>query len=318
MKKTEKKETHKKASFGNTLTMSENFRRYKCIYLMLVPVLLYYIIFKYIPLGGLIISFQDYKPLKGFLESDFVGFKHFIDFLTGPYSVRTITNTLMISVYQLIFGFPAPIILALLLNEIKYEKFKSINQTISYLPHFVSAVVVAGLLIDFVKSDGIITTVVCKLTGMEPMSLLSKPEFFRPLYVSMTMWQQMGWSSIIYLATLSNADPTLYEAASLDGAGRFRKIWHITIPVLVPIITIQLIMRMGQMMTQGFETVLLLQNPLTYDTSDIVSTYVYRRGLGNMEYSFATAVDLFNSIVNIILLCSANWFSKKVSEESLW
>ncbi len=308
----------KKEFFGNSLSWKENFKRYKYIYILLIPVLAYYIIFKYIPMGGLIIAFQDYKPLLGYFGSAFVGFQNFIDYLTGPYSLRTIGNTLMINIYQLLIGFPAPIIFALLLNELKWKKFKAVNQTLSYLPHFVSAVVVAGLLTDFLMSDGFITTIVCFFTGQEAANLLANPDYFRLIYTLMGIWKGIGWGSIIYLATLSNADPTLYEAATIDGAGRIKQIIHITIPVLIPIIAIQLIMRVGSMMSEGYETILLLQNSFNMYTSDIISTYVYRRGIEELAYSYAAAVDLFNSVVNITLLCFANWFSKRYVKESLW
>ncbi len=300
------------------LPWKQDFIKYKYIYIMLLPVVLYYVVFAYIPIGGLVMAFQDYKPLKGFWESDFVGLENFVDYLTGPYALRTIRNTILINVYQILLGFPVPIILALLLNEVKHKKFKAINQTISYMPHFISAVVVAGLVIDFTKSDGLIPVIISFITGLPPENLLASPDHFRLIYTVMGIWKSAGWGTIIYLATLANADPALYEAATLDGAGRFKQIWHITLPVLVPIITIQLIMRIGSLMSEGYETMLLLQNGLNLETSDIISTYVYRRGLENMEYGFATAVGLFNSIVNISLLWFANWFSRKFVNESLW
>ncbi len=299
------------------VSWKEDILNNKYIYLMLLPVVIYYAVFHYVPMGGLIIAFQDYNPMKGFSESEYVGFLHFIDYLTGPYAWRTISNTILLNVYALVFGFPAPIILALLLNEVKNKKFKAVNQTVSYMPHFISFVVVGGLVVTFVKSDGLVTDLLV-LFGFERENLLSNPDYFRMIYTITNIWKNIGWSSIIYLATLSNSDPTLYEAASIDGAGRFNQLWHITLPVLIPIITIQLIMRIGNLLSQGFELVLLLYNPLTYETADIISTYVYRRGIEEMDYSFGAAVGMFNSIVNVSLLVFANWFSKRFVKESLW
>ncbi|MCI8623708.1 MAG: sugar ABC transporter permease [Provencibacterium sp.] len=303
-----------KGKGGSSESWAKDFSRNRYIYIMMIPVILYYILFHYVPMGGLVIAFQDYTPMKGFLGSSFVGFKHFADYLTGPYAQRTIVNTVMINLYQLVLGFPAPIILALLLNEVKFKRYKAVNQTISYMPHFVSVVVVAGLIINFVKSDGIVT----QLLGMTGTNLLAKPEYYRMVYTLSGIWKNVGWGSIIYLATLSNADPNLYEAAALDGAGRFKQLLHVTLPTLVPIITIQLIMRMGNMMSEGYEKTLLIYNPLIYEKADIISSYVYRRGLENMEYSFASAVGMFNSLVNLMLLWFANWFSKTFVKESLW
>ncbi|MCL2834286.1 MAG: ABC transporter permease subunit [Treponema sp.] len=287
------------------------------VYIMAIPVILYYLIFRYIPMGGVIIAFQAYLPIKGFFHSPWVGFKQFIDFLTGPYAWRTIRNTLLINVYQILYGFPAPIILALLLNEITGGFFKKTVQTLSYLPHFISIMVVCGLLKDFSRTTGLFNDI-AGLFGSEPISFLTMPQYFRTIYVASGVWQSMGWGSIIYLATLSSVDPNLYEAAEIDGANRFAKILHITLPALVPIITIQLIMRLGYMMSEGQEKVILLYNPLIYETSDIISSFVYRRGLEEANYSFGAAVGLFNSVINIFLLWFANWFSRRTVKESLW
>jgi putative aldouronate transport system permease protein len=305
----------KQGSFFSRLGKDLSINRY--VYFMAIPIVAYYFIFHYVTMGGVIIAFQEYLPAKGFLKSRWVGFKHFIDFLMGPYALRTIRNTLFINIYQLIFGFPCPIILALLLNEINRGIFKKTVQTVSYLPHFVSLMVVCGLLKDFSRTEGLFNQVV-KLFGAEPENLLTLPQFFRPLYVGSGIWQAMGWGSIIYLATLSSVDPNLYEAAEIDGAGRFVKMLHITFPSLIPIITIQLIMRLGQIMSQGYEKVILLYNPLVYETADIISSFVYRRGLEEANYSVGAAVGLFNSIINIIILWSVNWFSRRTVKESLW
>jgi putative aldouronate transport system permease protein len=304
-----------KKSFLVRLNKDLSINRY--VYLMAIPIVVYYIIFHYITMGGIIIGFQDYMPMRGFFRSRWVGFKHFIDFLTGPFAVRTIRNTLLINIYGLILGFPAPIILALLLNEINKGFFKKTVQTLSYLPHFVSIMVVCGLLKDFSRTTGLFNQIAVMM-GMETKSLLTLPQYFRTIYVGSGIWQGMGWGSIIYLATLSSVDPNLYEAAEIDGAGRFRKMFHITFPALIPIITIQLILRVGQMMSEGHEKVILLYNPLIYETSDIISSFVYRRGLEEANFSFGTAVGLFNSVVNIMLLWSTNWFARRTIKESLW
>lgn len=287
------------------------------IYLMALPVLLYYLIFHYIPMGGTIIAFQDYVPVKGFLRSEFVGLKHFVDFFNGPYAWRVIRNTLLLNVYDIVFGFPLPILFALMVNEMRGKYFKKTVQTISYFPHFISLVVMCGIITDFSRTVGVFNSVL-GLFGFGPTNLLTVKEYFRPLFVSTNIWKQTGWGSIIYLATLSGVDPTLYEAASMDGAGRFKKIWHVTLPALLPVITIQLILRLGNIMSQGFEKVILLYNPLTYETADVITSHVYRRGLEEMSYSYGAAVGLFNSVVNVIVLVAANTFSRRVVKQSLW
>lgn len=285
--------------------------------MMAVPIILYYVIFHYIPMGGLVIAFQDFKPFKGILESQWVGMKHFMDFLNSAYAWRVIRNTLMLNFYEILFGFPAPIILALLLNEIGNKKFKKTIQTVSYMPHFISLVVICGMLVDFTLTNGLINDIIV-FWGGERSNLLMNKDLFRTIFISSGIWQGIGWGSIIYLATLSSIDPSLYEASSIDGAGRFKQVLHITLPSLVPTISILLIMRLGHMMSQGFEKVILLYNPLTYETADVVSSYVYRRGLQEANYSFGSAVGLFNSLANCGMLLFANYMSKKTVKESLW
>ena len=285
---------------------------------MFAVVMIYYIIFHYLPMLGIVMGFQNFRPAKGFLESDWVGFKNFIDFFSGPYAGRLIRNTILLNLYLLLFGFPAPIIFALMLNEMRAKRYKSVMQTISYMPHFVSAVVACGIVSLFCQSGGLLTSAFHALGLSDRVDLLAYPQYFRSIYVIMDIWQSLGWGSIIYLATLSNVDLNLYEAADIDGAGRFRKIWNITLPALLPVIVVQLIMRIGSMMSLGAGNVILLYRASTYETSDIISSYVYRAGLLNQKYSLGTAVDLFNSIINIGLLTSANYISRKVTEESLW
>ena len=295
----------------------KNWTRYRAIYSMLVLVLAYYVIFHYIPMGGAIIAFQDYKPALGMAGSKWVGFKHFLSFFNGPYFQRLVGNTLLLNVYQILFGFPAPIILALLINEVRSAPYKKLVQTVSYMPHFISLVVICGLLSTFSRTDGFFNDIIT-LFGGERTNLLSRADLFRTVFTASGIWQTIGWGSIIYLATLSGVDPSLHEAAAIDGANRMQRMWHIALPSLVPVIIVQLIMRLGNILTQGFEKIILLYNPLTYETADVISSYVYRRGLLDQDYSFASAVGIFNSIVNLFVLVFANTLMKRTTSQSLW
>ncbi len=279
-----------------------------------------YFTFHYYPMSGIILAFKDFKPALGIWGSPFTdefGFKHFIDFFSSSHAARTITNTILISFYQIIFGFPMPIILAIMLNELRNRKFKKVMQTVTYFPHFISTVVVCGMLTEFCLSDGLFNQI-SGFFGVEPVSLLSQPKYFRTIYVASGIWQSMGWDSIIYLAAIAGIDTQLYEAASLDGAGRFRKIWHITLPGIKGTIVILFIMQIGKMMSVGSEKILLLYNPSTYSTADVISTYVYRKGLLDQDYSYSTAVNLFNSVINFVLVFLANALSRKLTETSLF
>jgi putative aldouronate transport system permease protein len=291
--------------------------RNRMIYFMLLPVVLYFAVFHYIPLYGAQIAFRDFSPTKGILKSAWVGLKHFSDFFSSYYFWRLVRNTLLINVYDLVFAFPAPIILALLLNEIRGRFFKRSIQTFTYLPHFVSMVVICGMIIDFLSRDGIINNLL-NLAGIQTIPFMTEPKWFRAVYVSTNIWQEVGWSSIIYLAALTAIDPELYEAAEMDGAKRFRKFWHITLPGIMATIIIMLILRMGRMMTVGFEKVLLLYNPSTYETADVVSTFVYRKGILEASYSYSAAVGLFNSVINFAMLLTMNSLCRKITETSLW
>ncbi|MGP4078756.1 ABC transporter permease [Pseudalkalibacillus sp. R45] len=295
----------------------KDFNHGKYIYLMLVPVIVYYLIFHYWPMIGIVIGFQDYIPGVGFFESPWVGLKHFTEFFNSYYFWRLIKNTFLLNFWLLVFGFPAPIILALLLNEIRNRFFKRSVQTITYIPHFISLVVVVGIIKDFTATDGMINQF-RDLMGKESIPFLQYPEYFRTIFVTSEIWQTIGWSSIIYFAALSNVDPNLYEAADIDGAGRFRKMWHITLPAIRPTIVIILILTIGSLLNTSFEKILLLYQPLTYETADVISTYVYRKGIENSAFSFATAVGLFNTIINFTLLIIANAISRKISDNSLW
>ncbi|KQX56769.1 MULTISPECIES: ABC transporter permease [unclassified Paenibacillus] len=296
----------------------DDIRKNRAIYLMVLPVVLYFFIFKYFPMYGAVIAFKDFSPAKGIWGSDWVGFQHFKDFFQSYYFIRVLRNTFLISFYNLIFGFPAPIILAILLNELRQKFFKSIVQTVSYLPHFISIVVISGLIIDFTNRGGIVNSIIMFFGGQDS-ALMNNAENFRTIFVSTSVWQELGWSSIIYLAALSGINPELYEAVRVDGAGRFRQIWSVTLPGLIPTIMILLILRIGGLMEVGFEKVVLLYNPNTYETADVISSFVYREGLaqGN-DYSYTTAVGLFQSMINFVLLISANSLSRRFSGSRLW
>ncbi|TXK75892.1 sugar ABC transporter permease [Paenibacillus sp. N3.4] len=304
---------------GNSIrVLTNDLKKNRAIYLMVLPVVLYFFIFKYFPMYGAVIAFKDFSPAKGIWGSDWVGFDHFKAFFQSYYFLRVLRNTFLISFYNLVFGFPAPIILALLLNEVRQKLFKSIIQTVSYLPHFISIVVISGLIIDFTNRGGIVNSIIT-LFGGQDTALLNDSGNFRSIFVSTSVWQELGWSSIIYLAALSGINPELYEASRVDGAGRFRQIWSVTLPGLIPTIMILLILRIGGLMEVGFEKIVLLYNPNTYETADVISSFVYREGLaqGN-DYSYTTAVGLFQSMINFILLISANSISRRFSGSRLW
>lgn len=294
-----------------------NYRRNKWVFWMAVPILLYYLIFHYLPMAGVVIAFKNYKPARGVLDSQWVGLRNFASFFRSPYAGRLVLNTITINALQLVFGFPAPIILALLLNEIKCMPYRRGIQTLSYLPHFISTVVICGMITEWSATKGIFNDVRA-LFNLTRVNVLSEAAMFRTLFVGSGIWQELGWGSIIYLATLSSADPNLYEAAVIDGAGRWKQAIHITLPTLTSLIIMQLIMRIGRMMSLGFEKIILLYTPLTYDTADVISTYIYRRGLQEANFSLGTAIGLFNSLINFILLISANALSRRIAHESLW
>lgn len=294
-----------------------DFVKYRYLYLMILPVLVFYILFHYMPMLGAVIAFKNFVPTLGIWDSPWVGFKHFNDFLSSYNFWRVFRNTILINVYELVFGFPAPIILALLLNEVKNTYFKRTIQTVTYLPHFISLVVICGMIIDFAATDGIINQFI-KFFGGVKSPLLQKPEYFRTIFVASGIWQGVGWGSIIYLAALSGIDPSQYEAALIDGAGRFKQALHVTIPGIMPTVIILLILRLGHMMNVGFEKVILLYNPATYETADVISSLVYRRGLFEQSWSYGSAVGIFNSLINFTLIILANKISRKLNETSLW
>lgn len=297
--------------------ISKDFYKNKQLYLMVLPVLLYYFIFHYKPMYGAIIAFKDYTPIKGIMGSEWVGFKHFTSFFESYYFWRILKNTVIISITNLVLGFPAPIILALLINELKNKLFTRTVQTITYLPHFISLVVVCSMIKTFTIDTGVINDVIAFFGG-ERVSMLNEKGYFVPLYVLSNIWQEVGWGSIIYLAALAGIDQEQYEAARVDGASKWKQTLVITIPGILPTIVVLLILRVGQMLNVGFEKIILLYNPAIYETSDVISSFVYRKGLQEFDFSFSAAVGLFNSIINFTLLVSANWISRKVNDTGLW
>lgn len=297
--------------------VKKDLKRYWMAYLLVTPVVLYYLIFQYKPMYGVIIAFKDFTPIKGIWGSEWVGLQHFKTFISSYYFGRLVRNTLTISFTSLIFGFPAPIIFALLLNEIRNSKFKKVVQTISYMPHFISTVIMCSLVHLFVAADGPIVSLL-SLFGMNKVSLLTLPNAFVPTYVISGIWENIGWGAIIYLSALAGVDQELYDAAMIDGANRWKQAIYVTIPSISNMIIIRLLLRLGHVMSVGFEKVMLLYNELTYETADVISTYVYRKGLESYEWSYSAAVGLFNTVINLILIIMFNKISKKVSEVSLW
>ena len=268
-------------------------------------------------MAGLYIAFTDYKITDGIFSGDCVGLQWFIRFFQGPYFVRLLRNTLLLSLETLVWGFPIPIIFALVLNEIRSKPFKRLAQTITYLPHFISLIVICGLVIDFTSLDGLFNTVITFFGG-EPIAFLTKPEWFRTVYVASEVWQTFGWNSIIFLAALTSIDIQQFEAARLDGASRVQQMIYISLPSILPTIVTVLLMRVGHLMSIGFEKVFNLYSPATYETADIISTYVYRQGILSANYSSAAAIGLFNSVINLILVVMMNKISRKLTETSLW
>ena len=305
----------KKASLGTRI--KKEWQRNYCLYIFAIPIFIYFIMFKYVPMFGLVIAFKNFSLGKGVFGSDWVGFKYFMEFFNSVYFTRTLTNTLTLSILSILFNFPFPIIFALLLNEIKAGKLKRFVQTSSYLPHFISMVVICGIITDFCSSDGLITSLIVALGG-DKINYLADSRYFRTIFVTSGVWQTFGWSSIIYIAALTGIDEQLYEAAAIDGATRWQRVWHITIPGIANTIIILLIMRLGHVLSVGYEKVILLYTPQTYDVADIISSYNYRLGIIEARYGYSTAVGLFQSIINIIVLVISNGLSRKYSETSLF
>jgi putative aldouronate transport system permease protein len=294
-----------------------NYKKNKVLYWMILPVLAYVCIFNYLPMFGLTMAFQNYSITGGIFGSKWIWFDNFVDFFRGLYFQRTLTNTLLISLYTLLFAFPAPIIFALMLNEVRHTGFKRVVQSVSYMPHFISMIVVVSMINDFTNSNGVIASVVSALGGT-PRNYASDPASFRSVFVISEIWQEIGFNSIIYLSALSGINEELYEAAEIDGAGRIARLFHVTIPGIASVIIIMLILRCGALMTVNFEKLLLMYSPATYETADVIQTYVYRIGIIKQKIGYSTAVGLFNSVVGLILIVLANNLSRKYTEVSMF
>jgi putative aldouronate transport system permease protein len=299
-------------------TMRRKAWQSRYMYLFVLPGLLYFIVYKYVPLLGSVIAFQDFSPFKGFLHSPWIGFKHFRTIFEDTEVMRVLYNTLTLSFLQIAFAFPVPILLALMLNEVRNELYKKIIQSIVYLPHFLSWVVVVGIATLILRSDGLINNVLYDWFGMESYPFLQQPVLFKPLLVLEVIWKEAGWGTIIFLAALSGVNPELYEASVVDGANRMRRIWHITLPAIRSTIVILLILRLGHVLDSGFEQVFLMLNPFVNDVGNVLDTYVYYKGIQQSDFSFATAVGLFKSFVGLVLVISANFLAKHFGEEGIY
>lgn len=315
MSKTSRSSVENKQSFNRRLKtdIRKNYR----YYLLLLPVLAYYLIFYYKPMYGAIIAFKDYRPALGVWDSPWVGFQHFKTLFQSPDFPVIVKNTLIMSISSIVFVFPSSIILALLFNEIRQKQFKSVVQSVAYLPHFISLVVVCGMIKTFVARGGIIQQLV-ETFGGPSSGLLNSPEYFVPIYIISEIWQSIGWGSIIYVAALSGIDQSLYEAAKIDGASRWKQVIHVTIPSIMPTIIIMFILKMGSVFNVGYEKIILLYNENILETSDVINSYVYRVGLTRQSWSYTSAVGIFNSIINFIIIIVVNKMSAKYSETSLW
>ena len=299
-------------------TLKKSLRKNWDLYLLILPVIVYFLVFDYYPMYGVQIAFKNFVASKGIWGSHWAGFVHFERFFNSYYFWRLIKNTIGISLYTLIVGFPIPLLLALMINEIGNMPFKRFVQTVTYAPHFLSTVVMVGMILMFLDPKNGIVNLFLRFFGFSPINFMIEPEWFKSIYVWSGVWQHMGWNSIIYLAALAGIDPTLHEAAKVDGASRLRRIWHINLPGILPTVVILLILNVGHLMSVGFEKIYLMQNDLNKESSEVISTYVYTSGILGAQYSFAAAVGLFNSVVNFALLVSVNYAARKLNETSLW
>ena len=288
------------------------------LYALLLPMVVWYVLFLYKPMYGLQIAFKNFSLFRGIHGSEWVGLANFTEFMSSPYFWRNLKNTFLISFYSLVIGFPIPIILALMFNEVRHAGFKKFTQTVTYLPHFISIVVVAGIVTNFLApSSGVINVIISKL-GFDKVYFLTQPQWFRTIFIGTNIWKEAGFGSIVYLAALSGISPALYEASRIDGANRWQQIIHITLPGILPTIVIMLVIRIGKLLEVGYEMIILLYQPSTYETADVLSTYIYRVGIQGARYDMATAVGLFNAVIAFVLVFTANRISRKLTETSLW
>ena len=309
---------HAPVRIANGSAIGKRFIRNRWMYFMLLPGVLYFLVFKYIPMWGVLIAFQDYSPFGGFWNSPWVGAKHFLIFFGEPQFGMLLRNTLILAVYNLVFFFPLPIVIALMLNEIRKEAYKRLIQSLIYIPHFISWVVVVGIAyILFTTEGGIVNELLLALGG-EKINFLLNAAWFRPMIVGEMIWKETGWGTILFLAALAGVDPQLYEAAKMDGAGRWRLMWHVTLPAIRSTIVILLILRLGHFLDLGFEQIFLMLNPMNREVGEVFDTYVYERGILQGNFSYSTAVHLFKSTVGILLVVGANYFAKKAGEEGIY
>lgn len=309
---------HQSKSLG--VRFIKAFKRDRFLYLMFLLPLIYYILFEYLTLLGLVVAFKDIRVFRGFssiINAKWNNFKYFKEYLTDPYFWKLVRNTLMLNLYELVFAFPAPILLALLLNEVKNKLFKRTIQTVTYLPHFISTVVICGLIVSFLSSEGMVNRLI-NMMGGETIMFLHRYEYFRAIYVISGIWQDVGWGTIIYLAALNGIDTEQYEAAIIDGANRLQQTAYITIPGILPTVSVLLIMQVGRMMNVGYQKIILLYNGLTYETADVISTYVYRRGLLEGNFAYSTAVGMFSTVIGCILITITNRICKQLKTTTLW
>lgn len=292
--------------------------RNKWLYIFLIPGFIYLLVFKYVPMFGIVIAFKDFSLVRGIWSSDWIGFQNFEYLFTSSLFFRVLKNSLLLSSYQIIWGFPAPIILALMLNEVRHLVFKKVTQTVLYMPYFISWVVLAGIVTSFLSPTSGIFNYVIKSFGYDAVPFLMKPEYFRSIIVSAEIWKEVGWGTIVYLAAMTGIDPTLYESATIDGANRFQKILYVTIPGISSTIVILLLLKMGHILDNGFDQVFLLYSPLTYTTGDVFETYTFRVGIEDGRMSYAVAVGLFKAVVGFVLIISANGAARRISGKSIW
>lgn len=300
-------------------SLGKLIRRDHQLLVMSIPMIAFFFIFCYMPMYGVLMSFVNFKPRLGIFGSPFVGLKYFRQVFENPMFPRLLRNTILLGFYSILWGFPVPILFALAVNEMRGKRIKKIVQTISYMPYFISVVVIVGLLWNFLSpTTGVVNTVYTQMTGNEPIKFMTEPKYFRTLYIGSGIWQSFGWNSIIYLAALAGVDMELYDSARVDGANRFRQLIHITLPGIMHVVIIMLVLNMGSVMSVGFEKIILMYSEPTYEVADVISTYTYRRGIVSMDYSFGTAIGLFNSVSNMLFIIGANWASRRFTDTSLW
>ena len=313
--RTAKCSVKKKSGFKQTV---KKLNDSKYLLLLLMPCFIYFVLFKYWPMFGLVISFKDYNLFKGIMDSPWVGFKHYANFIQDPYFIKVLKNTLLLGVYNTLWNFPIPIIVALVINEIKSNGVKKLTQTVSFFPHFVSTVTICGMVVGFLSPrNGIINDII-KFFGGDAINFMADPKYFRTVYIASAIWQNTGWGTIVYLAALSGVNSELYDAAAVDGVNKWQELFYVTIPSIVPTIVILLIMNIGRVITVGFEKIFLLQNDVNISVSDVISTYEYQRGMVQANYSYSTAIGLFMSLISSTLVLCTNFISKKVTDTSLW